>query len=378
MSSKFKIAFFCPNLGGGGAEMHLTRLINHLDSESFEVHLINSRPGGDYLQFLHESVKIHFLSDGRIGSGVLDMFKIINPLAKVLKELKPMVFVSVMDHSNLMAHYAHKKARSKAKLVFCVQTPILQSLKFAWKPFNQIVRWMIPLTYTKADKIISLSEGVKADLIRMNHKLAKNIIVINNIGIEKTSILQKGKFQNSKIKKIIVCGRLIKLKGFHDVIAALPKILKYITVELLILGDGPEKNKLEQQSKSLGVDKNVKFLGFQNNPEEFISQADLFVLSSYYEGFGNVIIEAMSLGVPVVATDCPYGPGEIISDGENGLLVPVGSPGILADEILKVLNNADLAQRLSIAGEKSSKKYSGAAIAKQYEECLINTITADL
>lgn len=376
MSNKIKIAFFCPNLGGGGAEMHLARLLTHLSNEKFELDLILSRSGGDYLAFLPDYVKVHLLNGGKIPSGVIGMFQTIRPLSKKIKDLQPDLLFSIMDHSNIIAYYAHRLSKSKAKLIFSVQTPILQSLKFTWKPFNQIIRCMMPFIYPNADKIISLSEGVKHDLIKINKKLQSNTVVINNIGIERSSGIESKLPSDSYTKKIVVCGRLLKLKGFHDVIEALPMVLKQVQVELYILGDGPERDNLLQLAKSLAIDDNIKFLGFQRNPGQFMGQSDLFVLSSYYEGFGNVIIEAMALGLPVIATDCPYGPGEIITDGKNGLLVPVGSPRELANAIIKVLTNAKLQLSLSKSGKESVDKYSGSIIASQYEKCFLHEFSS--
>lgn len=367
MIKKINLVFFCPNLGGGGAEMHLARLLSNLDQGKFELHLIVSRAGGSYLSLLPEQVQIHIICDGKIGSGILGMYKTIKPLSEKLTFLNPDIFVSVMDHSNMMAYYAHKKARSSAKLIFCVQTPILQSLKFNWKPFNQILSWMMPFIYPRADKIISLSIGVKSDLISLSRKLKDNTVVINNIGIDQFKKVEDDPVQKEGVKSIVICGRLIKLKGFDDALRCFKKVSEVIAAELYVIGDGPEKQNLLELSEQLNIKDKVQWLGFVSHPEVIMSHADAFLLCSHYEGFGNVIIEAMSVGLPVVSTDCPYGPGEIIDDNISGVLVPVGDFQRMAKEVVKILSDRKLSEKLIQNAYERVGDFSKERITQQYE-----------
>jgi glycosyltransferase involved in cell wall biosynthesis len=116
----------------------------------------------------------------------------------------------------------------------------------------------------------------------------------------------------------------------------------------------------------------VRLLGFQQNPFKYMAAADLFVLSSRFEGFGNVIVEAMACGVPVVATDCPFGPGEIIKDGRNGMLVAPDSTSALAEGILRVLMDKELKKRLAISGATRALDFDAKVIARAYEELFLH------
>jgi len=135
---------------------------------------------------------------------------------------------------------------------------------------------------------------------------------------------------------------------------------------LAILGEGEQRAALEQLAAELGIADRVFFLGFQPQPWLFVSKADLFVLSSRYEGFGNVLIEAMRQGVPVVSTDCPGGPSEILEDGRYGRLVPCGDEQALADAMEAALDDRPSPELLKARAEA----LSGDAPVRRYVELL--------
>ena len=121
----------------------------------------------------------------------------------------------------------------------------------------------------------------------------------------------------------------------------------------------------------MSLNEDVLLLGFQNNPFQYISKSEVFVLSSFFEGFGNVIVEAMALGVPVISTDCPSGPEEIIEHGINGFLVPVGDYNRMAEYILNILNDNELWNKISLAGLKRAEDFSALKMAKNYEKLFL-------
>ena len=124
----------------------------------------------------------------------------------------------------------------------------------------------------------------------------------------------------------------------------------------------------------MSLDEDILLIGFQKNPFKYISKAEVFVLSSFVEGFGNVIIEAMALGIPVISTDCPSGPGEIIDHGVNGFLVPVGDYRSIAEYILEILHNGGLRDRISQAGLKRAEDFSARKMAQNYEKHFLEII----
>ena len=134
----------------------------------------------------------------------------------------------------------------------------------------------------------------------------------------------------------------------------------------MIIGEGEDKDQLIEMASSLGIHQDIDFLGFQKNPFKYMAKSSLFVLSSLYEGFGNVLVEAMALGLPVISTDCPSGPAEIIDDGENGILVPVQDENALAQAILDVLADSALRIHLSCEAKQKAEVFAAEKITQDY------------
>ncbi len=187
-------------------------------------------------------------------------------------------------------------------------------------------RWLYPYS----DTIIAISQGVKKDLINNFGISEKKISVIYNPlnidEIEKKSLAPvDNKWLKAKDKKIIITvGRLEKPKNQQMLMHAFKKVIKSLPQSrLIIIGEGSLRVPLLDLAKNLGINSGIDLVGYQNNPYAYLSKADLFVLSSSSEGFGNVIPEAMACGCPVISTDCPSGPGEIITNGKDGILIAV-------------------------------------------------------
>jgi glycosyltransferase involved in cell wall biosynthesis len=172
----------------------------------------------------------------------------------------------------------------------------------------------------------------------------------------------------SSVPVLIAVGRLVEQKGFSYLLQALKILLKRRPVRLWILGNGPLKSSLEAQARDLGIAEHVQFLGFRPNPFKYTARADIFVLSSLWEGLPSVLLEAMALGLPVVATRAPYGPEEVIQDGSNGCLVSVAQPEAMADCIDALLQDTYRRSRLGRTGQLwVEKNYSARAMAHQFE-----------
>jgi len=163
---------------------------------------------------------------------------------------------------------------------------------------------------------------------------------------------------------ILAAGRLTRQKNFPlllDSFATLPG-----DVQLVILGDGPDDAALRRQAAALGVADRVHLPGFVDRPGDWFAHAAVFALSSRWEGFGHVVVEAMDAGAPVVATDCPHGPRDIVEPGVDGLLVPNEDPTAFAAALNRILADPDEARRLAAAGKASAARFSADRIAAQY------------
>ncbi|MFC1825838.1 glycosyltransferase, partial [Thermodesulfobacteriota bacterium] len=204
---------------------------------------------------------------------------------------------------------------------------------------------------------------------------SKIIPIYNPIEVERVTQRSHEKIEHlwydEKVPIIISIGRLTPQKGFSHLIKALAIVKKSgISCRLVILGEGKENSNLRKLAKKLRINDSVAFLGFQRNPYKYLRYATIFVLSSLYEGFPNVLLEALALGVPSVATRCPTGPTEIITDGVDGILVPSADHIALADAIKQLLLDSNLRKQLREKGKKRVVEFRVEKIIRQYEEVI--------
>lgn len=216
--------------------------------------------------------------------------------------------------------------------------------------------------YRLFDKIITPSIGLKDFFINHLHVDGKKIIVINNpiINMEHINILLK-KNTSSTIKKGLVLITVARLntfqKDFATLFIAIREIGKKINYRLVILGEGKDKRKIIELSKKFRVSNKIKLVGFKKDPISYISKAHIFIFSSFYEGFPSALIEAMASSVPIIATDCDFGPKEIIENGKNGILVPVGDHKAMANAVEMLYKNNELREKYIKNGLKKIKDY---------------------
>lgn len=228
-----------------------------------------------------------------------------------------------------------------------------------WNQFTRII-------FKNANKVIAVSEGVKKGLVSHYQIEPEKIYVIYN----QVDIFSIQKVLPAVIDTpfILSAGRLHSQKRFDAVIRAFAKISDQVNAHLYILGKGNLESDLKRLAQSLDITEKVHFLGFRADLWSYMKASQLFILSSKYEGFGNVIIEAMACGCPVVSYDCDYGPSEIIDHRKNGMLVPDGDEERLADAIVDVLTDDKLHQRLKENGLARAADFSSSDVARKYEK----------
>jgi len=197
--------------------------------------------------------------------------------------------------------------------------------------------------YPLSDEIIANSQGVADDLAKVINLPRERINVVYNPTIS-PNLFKKAKrdlhhpwFDCDEPSVILGAGRLEPQKDFSTLIDAFWNIKRRQNARLMILGEGSRRSKLEEQITKMNLEDEVSLPGFTDNPYKYMRNASVFVLSSSHEGLPNVLIEAMACGCPVVSTNCPSGPSEILDDGKYGPLIPVGDPDRLAEAIVTVL-----------------------------------------
>lgn len=365
-----RILFFTSALGGGGAEKHLQRIVNAFDRRRIQPLLALARGGGSYEQFLADDIPLYHLDTGDIDSSTLRLLRAWRPLRELLNVKRPDLLCSFMDFPNNVAIAASRFLPSAPPVVACVQNTPSMNLARSRHPVRQLVLRGMQLLYPYADGIVALSQGVRDDLLSFVPQLEEQISVIYNAGIDDALLEQST--QGLDISRptgplLIACGSLSEQKGYPILFEALTQVRRDFDAHLWILGEGPLRDELQQLAEDLNVRSAIKFLGFRDNPYKFMAAGDVFVLSSLWEGFGNVVVEAMACGTAVVATDCPHGPGEIIEDERSGLLVPPADPDALADAVCRVLSTPQLRQALESNAQNRARDFHADVVAQQYE-----------
>jgi glycosyltransferase involved in cell wall biosynthesis len=362
---KKKIMFVIISLVGGGAEKVMIDIIRSIDPSRYEIELAVFEKKGVYLPMLPAHVRVCDLHK----KSRYDFPWLIIRLASLLRQVKPDVVVSFMSYTNLIVVLAHLLSHGKAKIVIAEHVHLSTQLRRA--RLKYLKGFLYGVFYNFSDTCIVPTDGIREDLIRSFHVKADKIKNIYNpvdlVRIRQLKNESLGVFPVTAEKYIVAVGRLTWEKGYTYLLKAYSLICPEIEEQLLFLGEGEERKTLAALAKDLGLEKKVHFAGFYNNPYKFMKNASLFVLSSVTESFALVIVEAMASGVAVVATDCPSGPAEIISDGVNGILVPPADEKKLAEAMLRLLKDPALRNRLIANGIKRAESFGIPRIVPSYE-----------
>jgi glycosyltransferase involved in cell wall biosynthesis len=331
------IAIYLYSFYDGGAERIIVNLMQKFVEKGLSIDLlVNTKTYSSYFLMVPSKVRIFEFNVG-YRKGLLR-------LVDYLKNENPATLLSTLHYSNEIAILASKLSGSKTKVVVREGNHLSTNAKRE----NTLQERLTPIStrflYPFADNIVAISKGVAQDLRQSagiapeKIKVIYNPAIMPNILDESNEAVHHPWLKDQDIPVVLGVGRLTKQKDFTTLIKAFGKIINSKDARLIILGDGKEKKNLVDLTKVLKIQDKVDFPGFAQNPYAYMAQASAFVLSSAWEGFGNVIVEAMSVGTPVICTDCPSGPSEILADGKYGELVPVGNSQKMSEAILKVLS----------------------------------------
>lgn len=360
--------------------MQLVRLLNSFDRKLISSKLAVARPGGSYEKFLDDDVDIKHLTTCRLKSSTLTTVSSIPGLIRCIREFRPDAVLSVLDPAIAATSVALSmlKRHERPKFIACSQNNFtMESLdrKFSAKWTQRF----ITRGYLDSDLIIALSQGVADDLGCVIAGTRQKIKVIPNAAYDATIVSQaEMPCQTPRPTDgplLVSCGRFVPQKDFPCLIHAISELNRSRRVYLWMLGTGSGLEPMKRLVSDLGLEGIVSFLGFQDNPYPYFKQADLFVLPSLWEGFGNVIVEAMACGTPVLSTSCPFGPSEIITDEVNGLLVEPGNPRALAHRIQYALDHPEILRKMSLLGLDRAKDFTTSLIAKQYASAIFDLTT---
>lgn len=327
----------------------MVTLANEFAERGYRVDLVLTQAEGPYMSEVAHNVRVVDLGKSRVLTSLL-------PLAGYLRRERPDAMLSALNHANVIAILARYLSRTHVRLLvseranFSVSSANMKPLQAALR------RTIIANAYPQADGIIAVSEGVADDLAKSTGLDRATISVVYNPVVTQELLRKSRKtpshpwFVAGEPPVIIAAGRLAKQKDFSTLLKAFSIVRQKRIARLVILGEGELKHELNNLANVLGIQSDIDFPGFVENPFSYLSRSSLFVLSSGWEGLPNVLIQAMACGVPVVSTDCPSGPREILADGQWGRLVEVGNAEEMAQamaETLEKRHHPDVASRAS-------------------------------
>ncbi|QOR84160.1 glycosyltransferase [Geobacillus stearothermophilus] len=356
------IALFLPSLRGGGAERVMVNLAKAFAKNNFQVDLVLAKAEGPYLSQISSDIRIVDLNASRVA---LSLF----PLAKYLRKNKPFALISALNHANIIAILAAEISLTKTKIIVTEHNTLSRTLLHPANVRTKLMPFFMKLFYPMADHVIAVSNGVADDLSktlnfsRSKIKVIYNPVVTDDLFEKADEEVDHRWFQDKQHPVILAVGRLTEQKDYPTLIKAFYHVRQQRKAKLVILGDGEKREELLNLIKDMGLEQDVDIIGFVQNPYAYMKRCSVFVLSSKWEGFGNVLVEAMACGTTVVSTDCPSGPREILEDGTYGMLVPVEDVEGLAGAVLKCLLKNDLDKDKLIA---RSNDFHVEKIAREY------------
>lgn len=348
------LIFFYPSFERGGVTKNLINLLNYLKKYNIKVHLISSHnlinklklKNNFYYYPLKKNILFKFFS-GRFGTA----FNAMIVLSAVIKSLKNKKVAIHSMQSNIAAILICLLKRKKI-VVRNSEDPLYSAIYSENKFFAFIVLILKFLTYNFADKIITNSFGSNKNLkyFVINKK---KIITIYNPYLEKIN-----KTVSKKSNIVLNIGRLRKQKNQEILIKAFNIFIKkYPYYKLIILGHGNLKNKLHQLIAELELENKVFLKGWVNDTTHYLKKSKIFVLSSLYEGLGNVLIDSINFNTPCISTDCNSGPKEILLNGAGGYLVKNDSINDLAKKMIYSIQNYNLSKKKNNLAKKKISRF---------------------
>lgn len=394
-----RVLFLLPTLNGGGAERTALTLIPHLQACGLDARIGLLARGGAFDGETNPArVLLTRLGARKMGSVFLtrpaldgtsyasrpDFRRILTGIALVplhqldlIRQFRPHVVISC-THSMNLAALLSTRAYGRRRVAWILREGINTRaiIESDTSPgLGRMLRsWVTRYAYRQPDRVLAISHGVADGLVRNFLVPRDRLCVIHNpVDVSHVRLLAKdADGACSPARFIVACGRLHRQKGFDLLLQAFAH-LGIADLSLILLGEGPERSHLESLARELGIAARVMMPGFVANPWYCMARAEAFVLPSRYEGFGSVLVEAMACGTPVVATDCEYGPREILLDGEAGLLARVEDVDSLTAAIRNVLANPGLTHERAARGRRRALEFDAPVVARRYADLVRET-----
>jgi glycosyltransferase involved in cell wall biosynthesis len=330
------IAFYLPSLRGGGAERVMVTVANGVAARGHRVDLVLAKAEGPYLAEVSANVRVIDLKSHRVLAS-------LPRLIAYLRRERPQSMLSALSHANIVAIVARVLSNVKCRLVVSEHSAPSRALVGPGMP--SVMAGLIRATYPRADTVVCVSEGMKQEMRNLLPGPEHNLVAIYNpLDLDRIRRMAQQPVThdwptgiNGPI--IVAAGRLTKAKDYPNLLRAFALLSATHPARLMILGQGELHQPLKALAQDLGIANRVAFMGFQENPFAWMRAADLYVMSSQWEGLPGTLMEAMACGARIVSTDCRTGPDEILEAGKWGRLVPVNDPEALAGAMIMALDD---------------------------------------
>jgi glycosyltransferase involved in cell wall biosynthesis len=375
MGSK-KVAFFGPQYGVGGAGQVCSDIGKALARKRYDVDfLVDGNYSGDsYLEEgLPSNCRLVKLTDAQYDRSEYNLnyyYSLLRSLTQYLSTETVGVLISNMTKFNIISVWARAISGSAFKLALVEHNLLSHGITGRSRILSYLVRFHYPF----ADKVVTVSSDIKEDLCK-NHGVNSDrcVTIRNPLDVQSVRTKSEERVDHdwllSEVPVVIGVGRFAEQKQFSVLLEAFDLLTSRLDVRLVLAGDGPLREELQALTRELGLEENVDFLGFVSNPYKYMKEADLLAISSQYEGFGVVATEALACGTPVVSTNCPGGPSDILEDGQYGELVDVGDRRELANVMCRVLEDPPESEPLV----ERAKKYKVEKVASDYLKLMIRS-----
>ncbi len=352
------------NLGnGGGSERQIIELTNGLVDKGHKVIVLLTDRKGDLVSELSSEIDVVFYRPAT------NLFSRLVLIYKTAKVQKPDILYSRLWRTKPATVLAGKILGIKTVLVEVNNINAKLSLQLS--VIRKVMKLVKVICYKMADLVITQSEEGKKGLSDLGVENKSRTVHngINTYRIEKQSKEKVShNWFNDDVPVAVAVGRFNPQKGYENLIEAISVVNETSPLRLLIIGDGPLKNKIVGKAEELGIKDKVDFTGSVSNPHKYTAKCDIFVCSSVFEGFSNSLLEAIALGLPTVSTDHKFGANEMIENGKSGILVPVSDPKAMAEAILRILEDGELQKTLSHNAQERAQNFTIQKTVSEYEK----------